>query len=641
MKKTKSMLWLTAVGLMWNTASPAAIPANLTSVGNQITEQASGSVLNRSTGTFDSVLTLTNTGKTLYGSITLAVTGLPANVTLANASGDDGNGNPTLRVMLTQSGWAPGQTLAGVNLKFSNPAHIKFGFTANVYGTAIQPVAATTYHYDNSRSGWNSHETLLTPASVADAAHFGMRSSVTLDDQVDAQPLVVPNVQISAGNYAGIHDVVYVATGSNTVYAIDASSGQVLLSQNFGAPVPYPIGCNNNGPNVGITGTPVIDPATNLLYMIAYTNEANGPVYRIHALDIGNLTDKLAPVVVSASHTLSDGGTFSFNALLQRQRPALILANGNIYAGFGSFCDLGNNLSRGWVLGWSADTLTPLAANNLTNALASQQNQSALSSVWMSGNGISADESGSLYFVTGNSAMPYDGVNNIQESAVKLSSDLTALLDIFTPADMAILDENDLDFGSGGILLLPPQPGNAPNLSVAAGKMGVMYLMDNNNLGGFAGGNGADNVLGAYQIGSCFCGEIYFNDVNGVTHVVSSGGLTANSWKVLTSATSQPQLAFESASQIIGDGTNSGFFTSISSAGGASPIVWAVSRPQYITSPVMLYALDATNNLQTLFSASAGTWPYMGGSNSNIVPVTANGKVYVASYKQLAIFGLQ
>ncbi|MGD0961493.1 MAG: hypothetical protein ABSB19_16915, partial [Methylomonas sp.] len=323
MKKIQFMFWLTAVGLMWNTAIPASIPANLTGVGNQITTKVSSLVLDGSTNTYDSVLTLTNKGKTLFSSITLAVTGLPANVTLANASGDDGNGNPTLQFMLTQSGWPAWVTLAGVDLKFSNPAHIKFAFTVNVYGTTNRPFAAKTHHYDNSRSGWNSHETLLTPASVADAALFGMLSSVTLDDQVDAQPLVVPNVQIGAGNYIGIHDVVYVATANNTVYAIDASSGQVLLSRNFGAPVPYPIGCNNNGPNVGITGTPVIDPATNVFYMIAYTNESNGPVYRIHALDIGNLTDKLAPVVVSASHTLSDGGTFSFNALLQRQRPAL------------------------------------------------------------------------------------------------------------------------------------------------------------------------------------------------------------------------------------------------------------------------------------------------------------------------------
>ena len=139
------------------------------------------------------------------------------------------------------------------------------------------------------------------------------------------------------------------------------------MSPNFGTPVSTPLGCNNNGPNVGITSTPVIDPDSKTLYVMVYTQGSTGPAYHLHALDLGSLTDKVSPRLVKASHRLTDGSTFNFNATYQRQRPALLLANGSIYAGFGSFCDLAPNLSRGWLLGWTAGSLTPFPSNELTN----------------------------------------------------------------------------------------------------------------------------------------------------------------------------------------------------------------------------------------------------------------------------------
>ena len=162
--------------------------------------------------------------------------------------------------------------------------------------------AVTTYHNDNYRTGWNRKESQLTPATVGSAA-FGLLKTIALDDQVDTQPLIVPNQNITAGPKPGRHNVVYVATEGNTVYAIDSNAGKVMLSPNFGLPVSYPLGCGNNGPNVGINGTPVIDRPNNTMYVIVYTNEADGPIYRIHALDLGNLMDKVPPVVVAGSHT--------------------------------------------------------------------------------------------------------------------------------------------------------------------------------------------------------------------------------------------------------------------------------------------------------------------------------------------------
>ena len=165
----------------------------------------------------------------------------------------------------------------------------------------VGQTSVTTYHYDNNRTGWNQKETVLTPANVASSS-FGLLRTIPLDDQVDAQPLVVTGVIITAGKYQGTHDVAYVATEGDTVYAIDIHTGTVLLSAKFGTPVSYPLGCSNNGPNVGINSTPVIDLTSNTLYVMVYTQDANGPTYRLHALALGSLTDQVTPQAVSYTH---------------------------------------------------------------------------------------------------------------------------------------------------------------------------------------------------------------------------------------------------------------------------------------------------------------------------------------------------
>src|ERR1700733_3817875 len=511
--------------------------------------------------------------------------------------------------------------------------------------TAAGAQSIITYHYDNYRTGWNSNETILTPANV-NSSNFGLVHSVELDDQVDGQPLYVPGVNITAGPYQGTHNVVYVAAESNTIYAIDAESGTVLLSPNFGTPIPKPLGCNNNGPNVCINSTPVIDPTSNTLYVMVYALENNTPAYLLHALDLGSLTDTVTPQLVTASHTLVDGSTFDFNATYQRQRPGLLLANGNVYAGFGSFCDYFANLSRGWLLGWTTGSLTPLAANEIFDVQPSSSNSFFLSSIWMSGYGPSVDDSGNILFATGNSdpsGSTYDGVSNIQESVVKVSPDLTTVMDLFTPSNQSYLDRYAAAFGSGGVLVLPDQSGPKPHLAVAAGKIGTMYLMNSDNLGGYS--TLKNNVLGTYQIGKCWCGPSYFVDTDGIARVVSSGAREVRVWKLATSP--KPALTQVSTSPfLIGGGQDPGFFTSISSRGTANPIIWVLSRPpsSSLRSPVYLYAFnpDATNGstMTEHFKGVGCYWPNLGG-NSNLVPVVANGQVFVASYQELQIFGLK
>jgi len=505
---------------------------------------------------------------------------------------------------------------------------------------AAGQTAVTTYHYDNNRTGWNQQETVLTPANVATSS-FGLLQTVVLDDQVDAQPLVVPGVQITAGQSQGPHDVVYVATEHNTVYAIDVHTGVVLLSPNFGPPVPRPLNCNTNGPNVGVNSTPVIDLSSNTLYVMVYTLQP-GPAYYFHALDLGSLNDKVAPQLVTASRPLTDGTTFNFNATYQRQRPGLLLANGSVYTGFGSFCDFAPSLSRGWLLGWTAGSLAPFPSNQLLDQQATSPNNFFLSSIWMSGYGPAADDAGNILFVTGNSdksGTTYDGVTNIQESVVKVSPTLTTVLDVFTPKNQATLDLFDTDFGSGGVLVLPDQPGSTPHLAVAAGKLGNMFLMNEDHLGGYS--PKTNNVLGTYGIGACWCGQSYFVDpVDGVGRVVSSGGRVVNVWKVQTS----PAVALTTVatSPSIGGGQARGFFTTISSNGNANPIIWAISHPTSATgAPISLFAFDPDSGspMTVLFQGTAGAWPNRGG-NANLVPVVANGLVFVASNRQLQIFGL-
>jgi hypothetical protein len=516
-------------------------------------------------------------------------------------------------------------------------------FISTVALPAVGQVAITTYHYDNNRTGWNQAETVLTPANVGSPS-FGLLQTVPLDDQVDAQPLVVPGVQITAGKNQGLHDVVYVATEGNTVYAIDVHTGIVLLNPNFGTPVYFPLGCMNNGPNVGINSTPVIDPDSKTLYVMVYTQGLFAPAYYLHALDLGSLTDKVVPHLVRASHRLNDGSIFSFNAAYQRQRPALLLANGSIYAGFGSFCDLAPNLSRGWILGWTAGSLKAFPSNELIDKQATSPDGFFLSSIWMAGYGPATDDAGNILFVTGNSdaaGNTYDGITNIQESVVKVSSTLTTVLDLFTPKNQQAMDEKDADFGSGGVLVLPDQPGSTPHLAVAAGKIGTMFLMNEDKLGGFS--LSKNNVLGSYAVGGCWCGQSYFVDPSDdVARVVSSGGRMVRVWKLQTS----PKVALTqvAASHSLGGAQDPGFFTTISSNGGASPIIWALSRPpNTIKAPIFLFAFDPESGgstMKQLFKEDAGAWPNLGG-DANLVPVVANGLVFVASNQQLQIFGLK
>ena len=541
-------------------------------------------------------------------------------------------------------------------------------FLAFAANTALSQTSVITYHNDRERTGWNPQETALTPASVV--SRFGYITTVNLDDQVDTQPLVVVN-QLIVGQ--GVHTVVYVTTEGNTVYAIDAGSGAILKHRNLGKPVPEPLNCFNNGPNVGIDGTAVIDPVAGTLFVLVYTMDGTTPLYQVHALNLSTLADRPgSPVKVVASRTVG-ANTYTFHAGLQRQRPALLDAQGRIFAGFGSFCDLSAPLnfsttppstspsatgphSRGWLLSWDKTSLALESPAEVTNQKA-KSNKSIcvwngnepcfLSSIWMSGFGIALDNTGDMYFATGNTASgTYNSVTNLAESAVRMAGGLAGVVDYFTPSNHDTLDTEDNDVGSGGLMVLPDQPAPYPfpHLAVAGGKDGLMWVLNRDSMGKLSTPDIPLNV----NIGNCWCGPSYFESSSGPI-VVSSGGNQVMTWGPSVSLGKPSLTPVASSSALEVNMQDPGFFTSVSSNGTTAntAIIWAVGRaacdtPACLSYHVTLYAFNGTpsgGSLPLLWSGAAGSWPNIGG-NANIVPTVANGHVYVASNKELQIFGL-
>lgn len=497
-----------------------------------------------------------------------------------------------------------------------------------------------TYHNDPQRTGWNANETILNPGNV-NAQSFGLLAVVKLDGRVDAQPLVVANEQFGGTT---IESVVYVVTENNTVYAIDGSVGRVLIKRNLGPVMTTPAGPGWCTPTpVGVNSTPTIDLASRTLYVMVATTTSTGSQYQLHALDLMALTERNgSPVTVQASALLDDGTQFAFNASYQRQRPALLENSGNIYAAFGSFGDCFANLSRGWVLGWNKSTLAPLAMNEVANRIpATATNPYFLSSIWMSGYGLAADSIGDLYFATGNSASgSYNETVNVSESAVRLSGALGQVLGVFTPSNVNHLDAIDGDFGSGGVMVVPDQNGLFPHLALAGGKDGRLFVLNRDSMGGHQ----TPDVPNQVQIGECWCGPSYFDGPNGPL-VITSGGTNLSEWSITTQG-GLPSLSLVAATPSAVESSlhDPGFFTSVSSNGtlSGSAIIWAVGHGPGETNTVTLHAFNATpsnGTLTVLWSGLAGVW-WWSTSNPNIVPTVANGRVYVASIKELEIFGL-
>ena len=324
---------------------------------------------------------------------------------------------------------------------------------------AVAQIDVLTQHNDNSRSGTNLTETILTQADV-NTQHFGMIFKHAVDDQVYTQPLVATNLKIAGG----WHDVVIVATVNNSVYAFDAKDAtatEPIWHVNFGTPANLhdaDFGCFDINGNMGIIGTPVINADKTTLYVVALTKAGGKFIQRLHALDLTTGADlPNSPAVIEAP---------AFDPLLQNQRPALALTGGNVLVGYASHCDEG--LYHGFLLSYDATSLKQVAVFN-----SSPDGEGA--SIWQSGQAPAVDEAGNIYFVTGNGS--WNGKTQLSESFVKLDSNLR-LLDWFTPTNHLQLDTDDNDLNASGATLIL-----AKHLVLGGGKEGVIYLLDTQNLG--------------------------------------------------------------------------------------------------------------------------------------------------------------
>jgi hypothetical protein len=339
----------------------------------------------------------------------------------------------------------------------------------------------TTWHYNNARTGANTEETLLTTANV-NSQTFGKLFSQPVDGFIVGHPLYLPKVNIPG---QGVHNVVYVATLHDTVYAFDADTVSAALWRTSlldlsptGAITTSTAVKKNLDPTawseVGIVSTPVIDPVSGTLYVVAETYENGSVAHRLHALDVATGQEKLGgPTTISAT-TVQNGITTTFQDFFQMNRPALLLANGHIYIGWGSN---GNNTlpCQGWVLSYNANTLQQEGAYTV------EPGQS-LGSFWQEGAGLSADSDGNIYGENGEG--PYLPGANLSISVVKFSQvgAQLSLADWFTPYNHQYLSNADLDL-TGGVVILPDQPGPFPHEAVAIGKEGTVYLLNRDNMG--------------------------------------------------------------------------------------------------------------------------------------------------------------
>lgn len=539
-----------------------------------------------------------------------------------------------------------------------------------------------TYHNDAAKTGQNLEETVLTRDNV-NVNTFGKVFTVALDGDVYAQPLVKEALNITAGPHTlvapGVHDTVFVPTQHGSLYAADGSTGQVLWKRNLldtGLPGATSVGpmlredVGTGYPETVTTGTPVIDAATNTLYLLTKSREVVGGkvhfVHRAHSIDISNGTARRTPFLIGDTvhegnevyvnntpvwvHGTGDGndgnGRVYFNALRQHTRTALTLFDGVIYAGWASHESRGPY--HGWLVGLDAETLELRAVFNTTP-------NGGLGGIWQSGGGLASDGS-AMYFQTANgsfggnngnlitpkdsgvvtgldaSGFPING--NYGNSILKVVPDSASsvnnqningwglkVVDYFTPFNQKYLEETDLDLGSGGPMLLPPEVGSLahPNLLVGAGKQGIMYLVDRDNMGKFGTRDNVVQVVGG-QLSSSFVTAAYYQ--NNIYYVEGFGG-TAKTFSIVDGVMSSSPTSRSHDSY-----SYAGSTPSISANGGSDGIVWDVDRA---TNQLRAYSSDSYATQLYHSGQAAGNRDHLGSAATFQVPTIANGFVYLAT----------
>ncbi|WP_263360177.1 chitobiase/beta-hexosaminidase C-terminal domain-containing protein [Acidicapsa ligni] len=512
----------------------------------------------------------------------------------------------------------------------------------------------TTYHNDIGRTGQNQTETILNTSNV-NATSFGKLFSQPVDGLIYAQPLYLHAITVKGAT----HNVVFVATEHDSVYAFDADSNvgtdasplwhDALLSTAFGAAsgattVPSTVVGSDISPEVGITGTPVIDPSTGTLYVVSKTYESSVAVQRLHALDVTTGAEKFGgPVVLTATipgtGNGSVNGSLTFDPLWENQRPGLLLLNGIVYIGFAAHGD--NGPWHGWILGYNATNLKQTGAFNASP-------NGTGSGFWMSGEGLAADQLdpvnkpfGRMFVPTGNgdydAVKPYTTSMDFGDSHLNL--DLTngspTVTDEFTTNQQASLNAEDGDIASGGMIVIPTQTtGSTPHLAVQAGKGGTLYLLNRDNMGGYNLTTDQAVQEQAYSVGNVgvwstpayFNGAVYYW---GRFDYLKSFPLI-NGLLSTTPTKSAEQYGYPGATP------------SISANGTSQGIVWSIDSENYPNNgAAILQAHDASNVASMLYSSSTNSARDAGGPAVKFtVPTIADGMVFVGAAGEVDFYGL-
>jgi hypothetical protein len=503
-----------------------------------------------------------------------------------------------------------------------------------------------TYHNDAARTGQNLNETVLNTQNVNNY-QFGKLFSYPLDGYVYAEPLYVSNVAIPN---QGTHNVVYAATEHDSVYALDADTKQVLWQVSFINPgqgvltVPASdVSGNDLVPEIGITSTPVIDPANNTIYVVAATKELISGSYqyfqRLHALDITTGVERSSsPAVIQAVVSGTGSGHSSqnqitFSALKHNQRPALLLLNGIIYIAWGSHNDGGT--FHGWVAGYDENSLQQVGAFISTP-------NGFEGGIWHGGAGPAADASGSFYVATSNGSFDAaSGGLDYGDSFLRLNPVLgiATVADYFTPFNQATLSLRNIDLGSGGILVLPDQPGPYPHLFLGGGKGDTLYLVNRDNMGGYSSTQDqvVQELVNIFPPNAVDAGirgvPAYFNNsiyTGAIADRIKSFALYGGLLSTIPMTSSLHSFYYPGASP------------AMSSNGSGQGIAWVLETGGYSSSSqAVLHAYDAANLGFELYNTKINpSRDAAGAAVKFTVPTVANGKVYIPAEYDLDVYGL-
>jgi hypothetical protein len=488
-----------------------------------------------------------------------------------------------------------------------------------------------TYHYDTLRTGWNQNETQLTPANV-NTHRFGVVKKLQVDGLVLAQPLLVSNFVMPDGT---THDVLIIATMHNSVYAFDAQTFSLLWQVSLGPSQTSTATTQSNIPEYGVGSTPVIvrgGPDAATIYLVAATQPTPTTyLTQLHAIDAGTGLDLLPPATIAPKAVINKSFTLAYDPTKQWNRAGLAYNNGSIYIGFGSHGDAGKNDTTGWLLNYSTK-LTLIHAFHTTELASGLE----LASIWMSGFAPAIDETGNVFFVTGNGEVTVRGYNAYGESAVSLSPSLATVNSSFTPHNWAALNQFDTDFGSGGIMLLPVQAGQAaPPMAVAAGKNGTMYLLNRSRLGGLTPtDSGALQITHLPGTNGLWGGPAFYSGPAGSFVYIQAQGAPVSAYAL--SAANPPSLTL--AVQGTTKAGNGGSIPIISSDGATAgtAVLWLIRH----TAPLRLEAYNAETLGAPIYSGGAGSWLPGDMPNAYITAMEANGHVFVAANQTVIVFGL-